>query len=93
MQASLARSSFSVWVDLKASYMSAIKFTFLTANGGVSGSFGTIQSEFATNTIVKAQVVNLQNAVVLEGTQGSFDRGRLHTEHGGGSPSAGQRDW
>jgi outer membrane autotransporter protein len=46
--------------------------TFLTANGGVSGSFGTVQSEFATGTIVKSQIVTLTNAVVLEGTQGSF---------------------
>jgi outer membrane autotransporter protein len=44
--------------------------TFLTANGGVSGTFGTIQNDFAT--IVKAQVVYLPNGVVLEGAQGSF---------------------
>jgi outer membrane autotransporter protein len=49
--------------------------TFLTANGGVSGSFGAVQSEFVAGTLVKAQVVNLQNAVVLEGTQGSFVQG------------------
>jgi outer membrane autotransporter protein len=48
------------------------KLTFLTANGGVSGSFGTIQSEFISGTIVKAEVINLPDAVVLEGTQGSF---------------------
>jgi len=49
--------------------------TFLTANGGVSGSFGTIQDEFATGTLVKAQVVYLPGGVVLEGTQGSFVEG------------------
>jgi autotransporter-associated beta strand protein len=43
--------------------------TFLTASGGVSGTFGTV---LATATLVKAQVVDLPNAVVLEGTQGSF---------------------
>jgi fibronectin-binding autotransporter adhesin len=48
------------------------QLTFLTASGGVSGSFGTVQDEIATGTIVKAQVVTLNNAVVLEGTQGSF---------------------
>lgn len=48
------------------------QLTFLTANGGISGSFGTIQNEIATGTIVKAQVVTLSDAVVLEGTQGSF---------------------
>src|SRR5262249_25897359 len=46
--------------------------TFLTANGGVSGSFGTVQNQLATGTLVKAQVIDLPNAVVLEGTQGSF---------------------
>jgi outer membrane autotransporter protein len=48
------------------------QLTFLTANGGVSGSFGTVQNELNTGTIVKAQVVTLSNTVVLEGTQGSF---------------------
>jgi outer membrane autotransporter protein len=48
------------------------QLTFLTANGGVSGSFGTVQNEITTGTIVKAQIVTLSNAVVLEGTQGSF---------------------
>jgi outer membrane autotransporter protein len=48
------------------------QLTFLTANGGVSGSFGTVQNDFTTGTIVKAQVVTLSNAVALEGTQGSF---------------------
>jgi len=46
--------------------------TFLTANGGVSGTFGTVQNPFLSDTIVKAQVIYLPNAVVFEGTQGSF---------------------
>jgi autotransporter-associated beta strand protein len=46
------------------------KVTFLTANGGVSGTFSAIQNEFAT--IVKTQIIILPTAVVLEGTQGSF---------------------
>jgi outer membrane autotransporter protein len=46
------------------------KITFLTASGGVSGNFSTIQNDFAT--IVKTQVIISPNAVVLEGTQGSF---------------------
>ena len=46
--------------------------TFLTANGGVSGSFGTVQNEFATGTIVQTQIVIPSNAVLLEGAQGSF---------------------
>jgi outer membrane autotransporter protein len=48
------------------------QLTFLTANGGVSGSFGTVQNEITTGTIVKAQIVTLSNAVVLEAAQGSF---------------------
>jgi outer membrane autotransporter protein len=46
--------------------------TFLTANGGVSGTFGTVQNQVSTGTLVKAEVVDLPNAVVLEGVQGSF---------------------
>jgi len=46
------------------------KVTFLTANGGVSGNFSTIQNEFAT--VVKTQIIILPTAVELEGTQGSF---------------------
>jgi autotransporter-associated beta strand protein/T5SS/PEP-CTERM-associated repeat protein len=48
------------------------KLTFLTAKGGVSGTFSTIQNPFISNTIVKAQVVILPNEVQLLGTQGSF---------------------
>lgn len=48
------------------------KLTFLSAKGGVSGTFGTIENNFLTGTVVKGQVVVLSNAVVLEGSQGSF---------------------
>jgi outer membrane autotransporter protein len=46
--------------------------TFLTANDGVSGSFGTVQNQITTGTLVKAQIVELPDAVVLEGLQSSF---------------------
>jgi outer membrane autotransporter protein len=48
------------------------KITFLTAQGGVSGTFSTIQNPFVTNTLIKAEINILANAVQLEGTQGSF---------------------
>ena len=48
------------------------KVTFLTAQGGVSGNFSTIQNPFLTNTLVKAEIIILGNSVQLEGTQGSF---------------------
>jgi outer membrane autotransporter protein len=48
------------------------KITFLTAQGGVSGTFDTIQNPFVTNTLIKADINILANAVQLEGTQGSF---------------------
>ena len=48
------------------------KLTFLTASGGVNGSFSTIQNPFSTNTAIQAQFVVLPNAVEIEGTQGSF---------------------
>jgi autotransporter-associated beta strand protein len=48
------------------------KLTFLTAGRGVSGTFATVQNPFISNTIVKAQIVFLPNAVQLVGTQGSF---------------------
>jgi outer membrane autotransporter protein len=48
------------------------KLTFLTAQGGVSGAFRTIQNPFLSNTIIKAQIIVLPNAVQLIGTQGSF---------------------
>jgi outer membrane autotransporter protein len=47
------------------------QLTFLTAKG-ISGTFDTVQNPFVTGTIVKSQVVYLPDAVVLEGTQGSF---------------------
>jgi outer membrane autotransporter protein len=46
------------------------RITFLTAAGGVSGTFGTVENEFTT--IVKPQVVYLATSVLLTGTQGSF---------------------
>jgi fibronectin-binding autotransporter adhesin len=48
------------------------KLTFLTAAGGVSGNFSTIQNPFPSSTAVEAQFVLLPNAVQIEGTQGSF---------------------
>jgi outer membrane autotransporter protein len=48
------------------------KITFLTARGGVSGTFSTIQNPFVSNTLIKAEINILANAVQLEGTQGSF---------------------
>jgi outer membrane autotransporter protein len=46
--------------------------TFLTAQGGVSGTFSTIQNPFVSNTLVEAEINVLANSVQLEGTQGSF---------------------
>jgi len=46
------------------------KLTFLTANGGVSGTFSTIQNEFST--LVKTQIIILPTTVVVQGTQASF---------------------
>jgi outer membrane autotransporter protein len=48
------------------------KLTFLTANGGVSGTFSAVQTPSVSNTIVKAQVLVGPNDVTIEGTQGSF---------------------
>jgi outer membrane autotransporter protein len=48
------------------------KLTFLSAKGGVSGTFGTVENNFLTGTVVKGQVLILSNAIVLEGSQGSF---------------------
>jgi outer membrane autotransporter protein len=47
------------------------KITFLTAGGGVSGSFTTIQNPFV-NPVVKVEISILANAVQLEVTRGSF---------------------
>ena len=47
------------------------KFEFLTAIGGVSGTFATVNS-FGTGTILDTEVVYEPNAVVLEVAQGSF---------------------
>jgi outer membrane autotransporter protein len=48
------------------------RVTFLTAQGGVSGNFSTIQNPFLTNTLVKAEINIVGNSVQLEGTQESF---------------------
>ena len=49
------------------------QITFLTANNGVSGTFGTVQNGLGgTGTIVQVEVISQPNSVVLEGTQGSF---------------------
>jgi autotransporter-associated beta strand protein len=50
------------------------QITFLAANGGVNGTFATIQNDFSTSgTIVGTEIIYLSNSVVLEGTQGSFE--------------------
>jgi autotransporter-associated beta strand protein len=49
------------------------QITILTANNGVSGTFGNAQNgSVSTGTIVQAQVISSPNAIVLEATQGSF---------------------
>jgi outer membrane autotransporter protein len=48
------------------------QFTFLVANGGVSGNFSTVQNPFISNTLIKAQIIVLTTAVIVQGTQGSF---------------------
>ena len=46
---------------------------FLTAKGGVQGTFGSEQNDFAsTGTIVKGEIVYQPNAVLLRAVQGSF---------------------
>ena len=35
------------------------QFTFLTANGGVSGTFGTVQNKISTGTVAQTQIVTL----------------------------------
>jgi outer membrane autotransporter protein len=54
------------------SFQLGTKLTFLTANGGISGNFNTVQNPFVSNTIVKAEILVGTNDVVIEGTQGSF---------------------
>jgi outer membrane autotransporter protein len=50
------------------------QITFLTAKGGVNGTFATVQDDFSTSgTIVGTEIIYLSNSVVLEGTQGSFE--------------------
>jgi autotransporter-associated beta strand protein len=49
------------------------QITFLTAKGGVNGTFSTVQNDFSTSgTIVGSQIIFLPDSVVLEATQGSF---------------------
>jgi autotransporter-associated beta strand protein len=49
------------------------QITFLTANNGVSGTFGKVENGIAgTGTIVQVDVIAQPNSFVLEGTQGSF---------------------
>jgi autotransporter-associated beta strand protein len=49
------------------------QLTFLTANNGVSGTFGKVENGIGgTGTIVQVEVISQSNSVVLEGTQGSF---------------------
>ncbi len=50
------------------------RLEFLTAGGGVQGKFADVENPFSTNTIIQGQVVYEDNAVVLEGTQGSFEK-------------------
>jgi autotransporter-associated beta strand protein len=49
------------------------RIIFLTAKGGVSGGFDTIQNPFVSNTIVKAQVNVLSNAVEISGAVDFLD--------------------
>ena len=46
--------------------------TFLTANGGVSGTFGTVVNPFSTGTMIGTQVVYGANSVSVQGVQTSF---------------------
>src|SRR5271166_5231858 len=48
------------------------QIVFLTAKNGVSGAFNTVQNDFVTGTTVQGVVTSSANAIVLEGTQGSF---------------------
>jgi outer membrane autotransporter protein len=48
------------------------RLTFLTAAGGVSGTFATLLNPFVSGTIVQGQLIYLPTGVLLEGTQGSF---------------------
>ena len=49
------------------------QIAFLTAGGGVSGTFSNVENDFlATGSIIVFDVAYLPNGVVLEATQGSF---------------------
>ena len=56
--------------------------TFLTAAGGVNGTFASKHNDFAsTGTIVKGEIVYRANSVVLRAVQGSFaDAAREHCD-------------
>jgi hypothetical protein len=47
------------------------QIAFLTANSGVSGTFGTVENDFVTGNIVNGEVFYLPNAVILASTQAS----------------------
>lgn len=53
------------------------RIVFLTATGGVSGIFSSIDNPFATGTLLDARVVYEANDVVLEFALGSFNIGGL----------------
>jgi len=48
------------------------RLTFLTAKKGVNGEFAEVVNPFSTGTMVRAEVVYEDKAVVLEGAQGSY---------------------
>jgi len=48
--------------------------TFLTANGGVSGEFATVENGFTSDTILEPTVVYHAGSVAFEAVQGSFER-------------------
>jgi len=50
------------------------KITFLTASGGVIGKFDSVVYDFPSNTIIEPTIAYESNSVVLEGTQGSFEK-------------------
>jgi autotransporter-associated beta strand protein len=48
------------------------KVTFLTAAGGVSGSFSNVSNGLSNGTIINDQVIYSSNSVAVEAQQGSF---------------------
>jgi outer membrane autotransporter protein len=53
------------------------KIVFLTATGGVTGTFSSVDNPFATGTLLDARVVYEANDVALEFALGSFNVGGL----------------